>query len=284
MPHCNLVHNKNQCKSLSKHAFSIKSKFNKDNGALLYTYKNGYMTLEAAIVLPLVILFMAGVLFFFRFLQIQTGIQEALDYAGRKTAVLCATNEDDFLVTSAANSYFKDELQLKALQKRWICAKNEDLRIEMSDNKGEYVFLTIEYEVKTPFNILGFGKIPVRQTTKCRKWIGNQVSLGPEGEEYVYITKDGDAFHKTLNCSYLDLSITPQSIENIGDLRNLDGNKYRPCVECVVENQQNFICFVTNYGDFYHSSISCSALKRTVYCVRITEVGGRHPCAKCLKN
>ena len=45
-------------------------------------------TLEAAVVIPLVTGFFVVLLMFFRILQIQTQVQEALVMAGRKTAVM----------------------------------------------------------------------------------------------------------------------------------------------------------------------------------------------------
>ncbi|MCQ2507536.1 MAG: pilus assembly protein, partial [Dorea sp.] len=43
------------------------------------------------------------------------------------------------------------------------------------------------------------------------------------------------------------------------------------------------LVYVTDYGDRYHSSLSCSGLKRTVYSVPKSEAIGKGACSKCAK-
>ena len=71
----------NQNKSLPKYR-----KANCCKKAFLHIRSKGSYTLEMAVVLPLVTAFMVSILFFFRVLQVQTQVQEALVYASRQTA------------------------------------------------------------------------------------------------------------------------------------------------------------------------------------------------------
>ena len=54
--------------------------------ASLCSFFKGSYTLEAAVIIPVAAVFFLTLLFFFRVLQIQTEVQEALNYASRKTA------------------------------------------------------------------------------------------------------------------------------------------------------------------------------------------------------
>ena len=61
--------------------------------SLCSLFKGSY-TLEAAVIIPVTAVFFLTLLFFFRVLQIQTEVQEALNYASRKTACEAAAVSD----------------------------------------------------------------------------------------------------------------------------------------------------------------------------------------------
>ena len=39
--------------------------------------------------------------------------------------------------------------------------------------------------------------------------------------------------------------------------------------------------YITNDGDRYHNSLSCSGLKRTIFEVPFLEVAGKSKCSRC---
>ena len=95
----------------------------------------------------------------------------------------------------------------------------------------------------------------------------------------VYVTETGLVYHKDYHCSHLDLSIRMTHLELVEGLRNENGGKYYPREHCVKGNGGNI--YITNSGDRYHSSLSCSGLKRTIYAIPISEAAGKGACSRC---
>ena len=77
----------------------------------------------------------------------------------------------------------------------------------------------------------------------------------------------------------------PCTLRNAGtvdDLRNNDQEKYHPCDKCVHGSAASQV-YLTDYGNRYHNSLSCSGLKRTVYAIPVSEAVGKGACTKCSK-
>lgn len=141
--------------------------------------------------------------------------------------------------------------------------------------------LTICYKVKPVVDILGFSGFDMANRCCMKAWTGYRsegYGAGENQEELVYITERGTVYHKSRHCSYLALSIRSAEREEIERLRNADGAKYYPCESCGGNGGE---VFLTEQGNRYHASLSCSRLKRTVFTVPISETGGRGACSKC---
>ena len=98
-------------------------------------------------------------------------------------------------------------------------------------------------------------------------------------DEWVYITPYGTVYHRDRACRYLDLNIRAVSRQSLLTLRNADRKIYRPCESCGLSG--NRTVYVTDYGERYHNSLSCSGLKRTIYMIKLSQTGGKKACSKC---
>ena len=140
--------------------------------------------------------------------------------------------------------------------------------------------LTAEYQVVIPVPLFGIAPVKCSETMKIKAWSGyEREGWMDTGNDTVYVTETGLVYHKDYHCSHLDLSIRMTHLELVEGLRNENGGKYYPCEHCVKGNGGNI--YITNSGDRYHSSLSCSGLKRTIYAIPISEAAGKGACSRC---
>ena len=114
----------------------------------------------------------------------------------------------------------------------------------------------------------------------------NTGAAGPGEEEkketMVYVTENGSVYHKSMGCSYLDLSTSQVSKSAVPGLRNQYGEKYTPCETCSKNAEEAGMVYITETGNRYHTLESCSGLKRTVRMVKQSHVSGKmHVCSRC---
>lgn len=245
----------------------------------LYTLRKGSYTLEAAVILPLIAAFFVAILFFFRVLQIQTQVQESLNYASRKTACEAGFITSEIALRASAEACFRKELNQYEIPDSYVRGGTLGITLLRSDFSGSYIQLQADYYVKLPISFFTVKGISISQSSKSHKWTGDRED--GEEEDYVYVTETGTVYHRNRKCSYLDLTIQSVDSTNLAGLRNKNGQKYYACSECVAENSIPTLVYITDYGNCYHSSLSCSALKRTIYLIPLSEVGDKRPCSKC---
>lgn len=236
------------------------------------------MTIEAAVVIPLYVAFMVALIFFFRVLQVETEVAEALSYAGRNTAVECSSIDSKAVQLATAEALFRKELAEYPIASEYIARPGVTLLGSSFD--GDYIRLCATYRVKLPIGFFGINGFSQSQQSEYRKWTGKNVGESLD-DPYVYIAETGKVYHLTRSCPYLDLSIHKIRLDDVADSRNKGGRRYSPCSKCVKDIAGIEYVFITDYGTLYHLDLGCSRLKRTVYTVHLSEVGGKPPCSKC---
>ena len=132
--------------------------------------------------------------------------------------------------------------------------------------------------------IPGFDGITAGNCYYGHAWTGYDVEQGAsdltQEDPMVYVTETGTVYHTNRNCTYLNLSIEAVDAAVLEERRNQSGGKYYPCEICGRIGGYGMV-YITGQGSSYHSSITCPGLKRTIYTIPLSQVGGRGRCSKC---
>lgn len=285
----------------------------KARGTSQYACHRGSMTVEAALVMPFFACFLVFILYFFRILQVQAGVAQSLQYTGRRMAAECwlqesgidaNTNVQETEIDGSidvqesggegsgletvggllkAKIYFQKQLEKQSCPIKYISHGISGIHFLQSDLSGNYVELKATYQMKFPVRLLGNIQYQVAQGVKCRKWTGYRPGEDDEGDDiWLYYTEYGIVYHASRSCSHLDLSIQGVSYAQVNQMRNQSGGKYYPCEKCGSETIGNMV-YITNYGNCYHTGLTCSGLKRKIYMIRKSKATDKRMCKKCGK-
>ncbi len=152
--------------------------------------------------------------------------------------------------------------------------------------KNHIIDLAVTYYPVQTAALIPVPKIKAALRARVRAWTGRTGSGGEEDEgedsgeeETVYVTVTGKVYHRDENCSHIKLSVQTVSRDSLKTKRNASGGKYHACEKCGGGSSDSV--YVTVFGDRYHSSLSCSGLKRSVKEVPVSQVKGWRACSKC---
>ena len=253
-----------------------------ENGAkaLQYACLGGSLTVEAALVMPILVMAAALVLSLFLLLGLEIQMSEACQYvAGTMAASSIQTDEPETVFGYVCARQLMSTYQKEHGSDRWPGMEAaENLILAGSEFSGEQIRIRVSYRLKLPLSFGRWSCIPVTQQVVYRKWIGVSDGGGGTDEDYVYVTPYGSVYHQSTGCRYLDLTVRAVGRTEVEKLRNKDGSIYYAC-HCAKGASGSV--YITDYGTSYHGKIDCSGLKRTVNKIPLSEVGGRHPCSQC---
>ncbi len=256
------------------------------------------MTVEAAFALPLFMFFIIQIMSAINMIGIQSRIEAALHQTGNEMAFSGYLYEKaagilsvEGLSSALISNVYAESQVIKAAGKTCLdrsCIKNGAAGISFKNSSimgsNDIIEIGVSYYVQPVVQILGFDGFKVYQRYYGRAWTGYDVSSTvsnmADNDPMVYITETGTVYHTNRNCTYLNPAITSVNADGLNDKRNLAGGKYYPCEKCG-KNAVPEIVYITNQGSSYHTSVTCSGLKRTVYTVPLSEAGGRGRCSKC---
>ena len=243
----------------------------------------GSFTLEAAVILPVMALFFVMILMFFRVMQVQMDVQKALDDTGRKLAVMAAQEGEDhekIVGMAAANVLFKKNIKKSDNINHYVVNKVAGINLLKSKFTEDKIYLVASYGVKMPVWLPGKPYLKIRQHVICRKWTG-WVEDNGNMEIWVYVAEKGSVYHTSRECTYLKLSISAVNYTDIKNKRNKHGEKYRECEVCAEKIKEKNTVFITDQGNRFHYDLNCGGIKRTIYMIRLSEVGNRKKCSRC---
>ena len=235
-------------------------------------------TVEAAFILPISLMVVIFCLYFFRVMYVQWGVDYTINKVAREhAAIITESSTDDGAVVLGqcyATIGSMDRMRSE------IIGGLFGLDFTESEFDKNYIDITCHYRLKNPITFFGRKTIKMTSVTSARKWMGYDPTEDGESSEYVFVTKYGTAYHRSLSCPYLKPSVHAIGASSVGDSRNLSGGKYKSCPLCKGKKNSGTV-YITDYGDVYHSSLSCSALKRSINRIKLEDAGAYHACGKC---
>jgi len=307
--HINRYKNENILQSLSirqKKILNHTDSHVKNRGIARCTCMKALLTIEAAVILPFFACFMVFILYFFRILQVQAGVSQALQYTGRRMAAEYSIQTDqeagnaadgekseanltdekesgpDLLGLLRAELLFQKQLKKQNCPTQYIRHGTAGISLMQSEFSDNYVELKAVYRMKLPVTLFGDIQYRVVQEAKCRKWTGYEPGQDTQDEDtWLYYTEHGTVYHASRSCTYLDLSIRGVTYTQAGNSRNKSGGKYHKCEKCGNGSSSHAMVYITDYGDRYHSSLTCSGLKRSIYMIRRSKATEKRMCSKC---
>lgn len=242
-------------------------------------YTKASLTVEAALVLPLFFFAALCIIYINKLLLYEEEVQQAIVRTGREISVEYAASREEAVI---------NKMYMTRKMMRYTGEGIQGLTMLRSgfDRETEEIDLIVDYSIRSPFPVISDKTFYFSHRYRTRAFTGVETRMQPDAEkggEIVYITRTGKVYHKSLECSYLKLSISEVKFEDIERLRSESGAKYYACEGCcyqasLSETQHVFIC---NYGDRYHRRKTCKKIKRSIQQILLSEVGDRRPCSKC---
>lgn len=252
-------------------------------------------TIEASIVLPLFVGFIAFMLYFMRIVMVEEGVQQALNKSVREVAAATTNYSDHSGVATTSAAIAKTHLHLSGdpFVEKFVTLGSWAIIYSDDDYSDNYVTIVANYSIKFPIGFFGRINTHVTQSARSRMWIGDDPSEGgvykkeasDKESELVYVAETGVVYHNSRECAYLDLNIKMIPSSAVSGERNSSGHIYYPCSKCHPVKGASDYLYITTYGTVYHNSLSCSGIKRTVYRIEKEEAtsSGKGGCSKCVK-
>lgn len=267
-------------------------------------------TVEAAMVLPVVLFVFCAFLYFMVIFNMQVILQQELTENARDIARYAFAYEEilnmapseekewkgnlepeltDVLYHGFSSAYALERIK-ENIGREWLdnsCIKGgADGLFLISDSlldNNQMVDMVLRYQVEIPYLPGDFFELLCVQRVRIRAFTGFMpMKQGEESaEELVYITETGTVYHTNKYCTHLNLSIRAVDNRNIATLRNNNGGKYYACELCNGTPEASGIVYLTVHGDRYHGSTDCQGLKRTWTAIPLSQVGERRECTRC---
>lgn len=291
---------KNMCVSWSLQAFSIHIS-QSDSSWSKRAYKtcrfssdsSGSATVEASIVLPLFLLSMMVIVAMCGCVRtrhtVYEGLQETAQYLAEYEYLYSIIDEGlqtdilDGMPGNAVNkvtAYTKlsDYIDNIELVEKYVLGGMAGFAITRAeyDARDGYIYIELQYTLKA--NVVLFGELEwtIHEKIRQKAYIGYMDDeREKEGVQYVYITENASVYHTRRNCYHISLSIHQISESELYSYRD----RLTPCGICAKYNTG--LIYITGTGNHYHTTISCSGLKRTVYRVKLEDYPYLPACSNC---
>lgn len=263
--------------------------------------KEGSLTIEAAMALPLFVFFMILMMMPMEIMNIDRQVQTALEGVGEDLSqyayLLQKGKEDKAEGTSKMTGIQKEILTSLAGEgvllytRKRVEEKADMRRIEgisfstssiLRDDKT--IDLIMNYRVKLPFSVFGLKSVPMTARSTRRAWIGKEGGKGEQAmgsEEIVYVGQNSTRYHMSRTCHYLFNDLKSVTQDEVEHMRNLSGSTYKPCSRCKPKKEGGGRVYIMPSGEKYHSDPNCSSIISYVSAVSIETVRHLGACSYC---
>lgn len=251
---------------------------------------DGSLTVETALVLPLFIFAMITILYFCRIIQYTDVVYQGIHQSAREMAVksYMAKGENIGEVGSVVGGIVLSESYVRSRVNKALMAsgyEENDISYMRSRFLDDDIIDIVAVEnIEMPYYIPGISSFKIMERAYVHAFTGydntHAQNVNNDSEEIVYITPNGEVYHRDRNCRHLKIDIHMTEVDKVGSLRSVDGSKYYECEYCnKCDNKGS--CYITDYGDRYHMSVNCPALKRDVKAVELSKIRDRRACKSC---
>ena len=264
----------------NKH-FINKSHLTKER-ASAFTSK-GSATLEATMVTTIFFFGVLCLIAMFEIMITQVKVKSALHAVAKEIMVEVCT-KPVIPVTEMENK-IAEKIGAEKLNQSLIV--NGENGFDCSESKKYWnttiMDLSVKYTIEIPTPMFRIPIITQKETIRVKGWTGHETKQVADTEnKIVYVTDYGVVYHQDMNCTYLELSLKTCPLEQVEEMRNQSGGKYKECAKCKKDNKKGNV-YITDYGDKYHFSLDCSKIKRSIYAVSVTDIKGMGGCSKCVE-
>lgn len=233
--------------------------------------------MEASLVLPFFAIAMSLLAYMGVLMTYEDEVQWALTRTAREASVMYGATGKELYQSTV---YYQGKMALYLKDSPvsvWMVASEYD-------QETDEIMLVADYQVDLPFQILQTHTLLFREQLHTRAFTGVETREKTNLDDtLVYITETGRVYHLKQDCPYLKLSISQMKYGDLDSLRNAGGGKYKECEKCCKNKsfQKETSVWITNFGDRFHSTGSCSGLKRYIREIKRSEAGSRTICSKC---
>lgn len=246
------------------------------------------MTVEAAVVLPVCLLFLMNLGYAVEIIRLHNNLQFALWDAGSRIAMYgCGQGEDSIsvLVTDFyIGNRLRDSVGQDYLESSPLVQGSKGLQLWQTglSDTGNELNIILTYQVGPMSSLAGFRSFYMSNRCCVRLWNGYDVTAEQtkDSVSYVYVAENGAVYHKDRSCTHLQLSVHSIDRGELEDLRNQWGQKYGSCDKCGRGEIPDTL-YVTDEGQCYHYSEDCSGIKRTVTSLAMEEAADYRACSRC---
>ncbi len=263
--------------------------------------KEGSLTIEAAMALPLFVFFMILMMMPMEIMNIDRQVQTALEGVGEdlsQYAYLLQKGKEDKPESISKMTGIQKEIltSLAGEGVLFYARKRVEEKVDMRRIEGvsfsrssilgddKTIDLIMNYRVKLPFSVFGLKSVPMTARSTRRAWIGKVGGKGEqamESEKIVYVGKGSTRYHMSRTCHYLYNNLKSVTQDEVEHMRNLSGSTYKPCSRCQPKKEGNGLVYIMPSGEKYHTDQNCSSIISYVSAVSIETVRHLGACSYC---